>query len=230
MTARTVTFAVQLGSGGFEVAHRVADALKYRYYDWEVTSQAAAQAGVSPETIAAAEHAPSFLERIVERLLAPGLYDDEAMGRLSVETMSSAIRTLSSGQYRQLIESVVKELSERGEAVVVGHAGQIVLRDTPGVAKVLVCGSPARRAARLVVDEGLTLEAATAAVRDSDKQRNAFFKQTYNVDLLSASLYDLALNTDQVGVDAAVDLVLAVADRVTGFVPEAEGEAAGRED
>lgn len=220
MTARTITFALQLGSGGFEIAHRVADALKYRYYDWEVTSQAAAQAGVSPETIAAAEHAPSFLERIVERLLAPGIYDDESMGRLSVETMSSAIRTLSSGQYRHFIENVVRELAERGDAVIVGHAGQIVLKDMPGTLKVLVVGSPERRAERLAQDEGLSREAAAAAVRDSDRQRNSFFKQIYNVELLSASLYDLTLNTDRLSIEAATQLVLDAAPQIAGFHPE----------
>ena len=33
MTVKTITFAVQLGSGGSEIARAVAEKLDYRYYD-----------------------------------------------------------------------------------------------------------------------------------------------------------------------------------------------------
>ena len=44
--ATTITVAVQLGSDGFAVARNVAEHLGFRYYDWEITSQAADEAGV----------------------------------------------------------------------------------------------------------------------------------------------------------------------------------------
>ena len=210
MTAKTITFSVQIGSRGFDIARLVAERLKYRYYDWEVTSQAAREAGVSPQTVAAAEQATSGLKRIMERLFAASAFvpDDTTLEGPNTATMEAAIRTLTSDDYRGFIERVVEDLAAEGDVVIVGHASQLVLRETPGVLKVLVCGSLKTRAERLAQDESMTLERATAAVQASDRERLNFFKQVYKVDLLDASHYDLALNTDYVPLDAAVDLVL----------------------
>jgi cytidylate kinase len=221
MTAATITFAVQLGSGGYEIARTVADRLKYRFYDWEVTSQAANEAGLSPEALAAAEQPRSLLERIVENLLATGAYvEDEAVDRLSSATMTTAIRTLTSRDYRRLIEQVVVRLAEQGEAVIVGHAGQVILRNRLDVLKVLIRGSAEKRAERLSADEGLSYDRALTLVADSDKERLAFFRQTYSIDLLSAALYDLAIDTDRLPLAVAADLVLTSAAQVPGVVSE----------
>jgi cytidylate kinase len=226
MTAPTITFAVQLGSGGYEIARTVADRLKYRFYDWEVTSQAANEAGLSPEALAAAEQPRSLLERIVENLLATGAYvEDEAVDRLSSATMTTAIRTLTSRDYRRLIEQVVVRLAEQGEAVIVGHAGQVILRNRLDVLKVLIRGSAEKRAERLSADEGLSYDRALTLVADSDKERLAFFRQTYSIDLLSAALYDLAIDTDRLPLAVAADLVLTSAAQVLGVV--SEGGTAG---
>ncbi len=221
MTASTLTFAVQVGSGGIEIARGVAAALRYSYYDWEVTSAAARLAGVSPEMVAAAERAPSLLERIMERLLATGAYsEDEGLSRLSAATMASAIRSLDSQHYREVIENAVGELADRGKAVIVGHAGQVVLRNRAGVLKVLVRGSAPVRAERLAQDEGLSLDQALAAVRESDQERKGFFRRVYGIDLLDASHYDLALSVDEISREAAVALILEAASALPGFVEE----------
>jgi len=69
VTASIVTISGQTGSGGAAIARRVAEKLRYRYYDWEIISQAAQAAGVWPEVLAAtAERVPTFLERMLRRL------------------------------------------------------------------------------------------------------------------------------------------------------------------
>ena len=216
MAARAITFSVQIGSRGFEIARLVAERLKYRYYDWEVTSQAAREAGVSPQTVAAAEQSTSGLKRIMERLFAASAFvpDDTTLEGPHTATMEAAIRTLTSDDYRSLIEQIVADLAAQGDAVIVGHAAQLVLKQNEGVLKVLVCGSPAARSARLAADEHMTPEAAAASVQESDRERINFFKQVYKVDLLDARLYDLCLNTDRLTVEAAVDLVLLYAASV----------------
>ncbi|HLF75931.1 MAG TPA: cytidylate kinase-like family protein [Dehalococcoidia bacterium] len=222
MTAKTVTFAVQMGSGGFELARAVAEKLQYRYYDWEVTANAAAEAGVPPESIAAAEQYTSAFRRVVDRLLMAGAYasDEAVMVGPDAATMTSAIRALTSGDYRRLVERVVKELGSRGEAVIVGHAGQTVLGPEPGVLKVLVTGSPALRAARVASEAGVAADEATKLVRQSDDERLAFFRDVYRVNLRDASLYDLTLNTDRLSPEFCVDAIIQAAHGVAGIIEE----------
>jgi cytidylate kinase len=217
MAAKTITFSVQVGSGGFEVARAVAERRRFRYFDWEVTARAANEAGATPAALAAAERVPSFVERVLERFAHAGAYLGDAPGVLGEPTAASiglAVQTMSSDQYRRFIERVVREIAEQGDAVIVGHAGQVVLRDNPTVLRVFVCGSTARRADRLAVEQSTTPEAALPTVEESDRDRIAFFKRVYHVDWLDAHLYDLTLNTDRLSLTAAADLTMSAADEL----------------
>jgi cytidylate kinase len=212
MTAATVTFSVQLGSGGFAIARAVAEKLGYRYYDWEVTSQAAEMAGVSPDVVQQAERVPGFLERIMRRLsTAPALTAEEAVLEPAPAVMVSAVQSLTLDDYRQFIERVVRELADKGEAVIVGHAAQAILRERPGVFKVLILGSLRRRSERLAAEQGVSVEQAMATIKQSDKDRAELFKRAYHIDWLDAAVYDLCINTDSVPVDVGVEFVSAAA-------------------
>jgi cytidylate kinase len=212
MTAGTVTFSVQIGSGGYAIARTVADKLGYRYYDWEVTSQAAEMAGVPADVVAASERVPGFLERMMRRLsTAPTLSSEEAILEPAPTMVVSAVQSLTSDDYRQFVERVITQLSDNGDAVIVGHAGQAVLRGRPGVFKVLVIGSPQARAERLALEQRVTVEQAAATLKQSDKERADLFKRAYHLDWLDAAVYDLCVNTDHVPTDVAVDAIVGAA-------------------
>ena len=112
MTFRTITFTVQLGSDGHKVATMVAEKLGYRYYDWQITNEAAKEAGVPSETMISSEKVPSLVNRVVERFLAGGPSPNDVDGLPSAKAMSSAIRALTSEDYRYFIEAVVLRLGE----------------------------------------------------------------------------------------------------------------------
>jgi len=208
MTASIVTFTNQIGAGGSLVARATAAKLRYRYYDWEVISQAAAEAGVSPEVVAVAtaERAPSFLERMMKRLAGPEEAPVAASGpRLSI---------LASDDYRQFIEHVVQELASRGDAVIVGHAAQAILRDRASVLRVLIHAGNESRIARVRQLTHSTEEEARKTIEDADKQRSAFFNRVYHIDWLNARTYDLTLSTDRVSIELAKDMIVAAAREV----------------
>jgi cytidylate kinase len=212
MSATTVTFTVQIGSGGFAIARAVAEKLGYRYYDWEVTSQAADMAGVSPDVVAASERVPGFLERVMRRLaLAPVLPADEAAIEPAPSMVVSAVQSLTSDDYRQFVERVVLELANGSETLIVGHAAQAILRDKPGVFSVLVIGDIGRRAERLAVEQHVTVEQAQTTIKQSDRDRSELFRRVYRLDWLDASVYDLCVNTDMVPAEVATDAIVAAA-------------------
>ena len=209
MTASVVTFSTQMGSGGGRIARAVAEKLRFRYYDWEVISQAASEAGVSPEVLAVAtsERPPGFFERMMARLAGPGAGEED----VASEAAAPRLSMMTSDDYRQFLERVVRELGHQGEAVIVNHSGQAILKDAPGVLKVLVTGSPERRAARLMQLQGREPEAARKTIEESDRQRSDYFKRVHRTEWLSMLHYDLALNTDHISAELATDMVAAAA-------------------
>jgi cytidylate kinase len=228
MTASVVTFSVALGSGGFEVARSVAEALKYEYYYSELTLQIAREVGASPGEVASAvERLPSLAERISTQLAfsASVAATSEAMAEPTADSLTASLRALSTDHYHKLIEQLVSQLAERGRAVIVGHASQVTLRDDPGVLKVLIHGSPQRRMKRFAEERGVTLEEAQTTIERSDRDRANFFRRVHHVDWLSARLYDLCVNSDSVPVKVATALIAAAADKINAMVPEKSTES-----
>lgn len=200
-----VTVARQAGSYGEEVARRVAEKLGVPLYDREVLALAAAQAGVSPETLEQSEHATPILERMLESLGRVAALEE--LGALPAPGLSF----LTNKDYRRLIAEVLQRLAAQGGAVVLGHAGQVLLKDVHGVLKVLVTAPATLRAARLMVQGGLSEESAQARLADLDNDRTKFFHSVYQVDFLDVHLYDLCINTAALSVDAAVAAVVEAA-------------------
>jgi cytidylate kinase len=196
-----VTFSVQLGTNGGAIARTVASKLEYRYYDREILAQAAPMAGVSAENVANAERWPGFFERMLEAMGRTAPYPGTLTG--------PPFLTMTSLDYRGLIEYVVEELGKRGECVIVGHAAQVILNPgKPGVYKVLIHGSAEKRAGTIAWERGILRSAAREEIHENDKHRLDFFEHVYKTNWLDASLYDLALNTDRIDADQAASLVL----------------------
>jgi CMP/dCMP kinase len=214
MPANVITLSVQNGSYGYTIARQLAEKLNFRYYDWEITSEAARLAGVPPTDVVAAERVPGFLERMMRRLGAistmtiegsPGFSDP------SPAVWNTAIQSLTSDDYRQFIERVVDQLANEGDCVIVGHAGQYILREHSGVLKVLIHGSLAVRAQRHAQEQGIDIEAATKAIKQSDRDRRDLLRSVYHFDWNDAAYYDMTLNTDHFSEDWAVETILSAA-------------------
>ncbi len=206
MPVNVVTFSVQQSSSGHRVAQLVGQKLGFPYYDNEIVSEAAEIAGVSPDTVAAAERWPTFIERMLERLAMTTVVSEGVMP--TPPSTSPATMMMTSSDYRAIIEQVVANLAKRGSCVIVGHAGQAILQNTPAVFKVLVTGSPERRLQRIMEQQSLAEKDARSLIKASDQQRVDFFKHVYDIDWLDSSNYDMTLNTDAIEVDAAVALVM----------------------
>lgn len=218
MTCPVVAIARQLGSGGEEIAAQVAARLRAPLLDREVISRAAQAAGVTEEALGRAERSSSLLSRMLEGL---GKYwpigaDDVALGGFSSVTLLT-----TSADFRALLEQVLRDVADAGPAVILGHAGQIALRNRPGVLNVFVHAPAEYRAACLARAEHLPLPRARAQVEESDRERVCFFRTAYHVDWYDLRLYDVVVDTQLVGVDGATELIVDLARRACAEVPEA---------
>jgi cytidylate kinase len=214
MSASVIAISAQTGAGGYVVARQVAEKLGFKYYDWEITLEAAARAGVEPDQVIAAERVPGFIERMMNRLGANPAISAESGASLNEPTSatwSAALQNLDSESYRQFIEKIVLEIAQAGDAVIVGHAGQYTLRARPDVLRVLIQGSLERRSARFANDQGITPRDATATVKESDRQRTELLRRIYHFEWLDASMYELTLSTDRLELDFATDTIISAA-------------------
>ena len=104
-------------------------------------------------------------------------------------------------------EAAIRDLSQRGDVILLGRGGQMILRDMPHTLHVRLIGDFEYRVARVSQRQGLKLEDARRLVHDDDAKRVGYLQQNYGQNINDALLYDLVVRLDRIGLDETVNLV-----------------------
>jgi cytidylate kinase len=195
------------GSSGSEVGRLVAEQLGYRYVDEDIVVEAAVKGGVDIDTLADEERRKSFLARALDELARGATGEAWAV----LGPMAPVGEDASSDQLRGLIRDAIEETASEGQAVIVAHAASHAIGGREDVLRVLVTASTDTRAARLRRAEQLDEPAARRAVKQADAARADYLRRFYEVEQELPTQYDLVLNTDQLSVAQAADLVSSAA-------------------
>jgi hypothetical protein len=224
---------------GSYIALEVARKLELQYVDREIIESVSREAGVTSERVEAIEERAGRLARILNLLGArpklpavpsaslreqqafdarvgslmesEGLSHEAAVARLEG---SGGLEYVFRLDYLDLVTSIILECAIRGQAIIVGRGGQMILRGRPGVLHVQVTATFENRVYNVIQREGVKWREAAQRVRQADEQRAGYMRRFYNVDWLDSGLYDLVLNTDQIPCDVAVDLLVTAAQAV----------------
>ena len=181
-----ITISREYGSGGDQLAEKVAQALGYHLVDKAFVSAVLCQYGLT-EFDSEYEKQPGFWEG----------FDTEKAERR--ETMV------------RMLNQVVRAVARHGNVVILGRSGYAILA---GLADVLHVRLQAPLDDRIELVRNATnasLLEATALVKENDKMRKAFVESFYRVPWESALAFDIALNTSRVPVNVATDWVIQAA-------------------
>ena len=206
METRIVTIARQVGTLGEEVARIVADELHFHLLDYRLVQAAAEEAGVSTETVADAEHKPSFFTRIIEALARnPG--STATTGWMEPINMG-ATPLLTSTDYRDLVAQVIADYASRGDVLFLGHGAQFTLANRPDTLRVFITGGPEARKRRVMAGMVCSEEQAAEVISRTDSERSKYFKEYFHHDWLLPNHYDICVNTDHLNPSQAAEIIL----------------------
>ena len=111
-------------------------------------------------------------------------------------------------KYVEVLRIVMQDLAARGNVVIVGRGGPIMLGDTPEVLRVGVIANRQDCVTRIMERENLARDQATKAVTDRDEARAYYLKRFFGVDDPDKpEFYHLVINTSDVSLEYAADLV-----------------------
>lgn len=183
-----ITVSRKLGSLGNQIAQAVAETLSYRIVSRKVINRAACHS------------------RAPEAALA----DIDDLGFFGLRPSYRARKA-----YRQAVELVLREFASEGKVIIVGRAGQIVLRDQPEILHVRVIAPVNLRITRIAAAQSISTAAAKAQIEQSDRARHSYLRRTYHVDWEDPELYDLTINTEHLNaVTASAIIIHALSQRL----------------
>ena len=190
-----VTIDREVGSGGHEVARRLADRLGLKLYDEEIIAKAAEKTGYHEEYIKNNEEkAPDY----------------------SLTGIFSAIDSFQTSPFAKVQEeefNIIREIASEGNCVIVGRAADYILSEERHVSIFLFAPIEERVKRRLALaemnspDVPVSEAAVEKEVRAIDKQRRRYYEFYTDNKWGGREAYDLLINTGRSGINGAVDII-----------------------
>jgi cytidylate kinase len=195
-----VTVSRLYGSGGSEIAARVAADLGWALLDNGVIDGVAARLGIARAEVAAREErVPSMVERIADAM---------ALGSQDWLTpLSASTRPPTDEQLLEVTRHIVDEALARGPLVVVGRGAQSMLAERADALHVFCYAPRSALVARSMVRDKLDEGAAAKLVDETNAQREQWVKKHFNRAWREHSNYHLAVNTEWLGIQRSAELI-----------------------
>ncbi|MEO7367076.1 MAG: cytidylate kinase-like family protein [Gemmatimonadaceae bacterium] len=199
-----VTVSRLYGSGGSEVAARVASLLGWSLLDNAVVDAVAVRLGVTRASVAAREErVPSLVERLVETM---------ALGSQDwVGALSGGKRPPTDAQMIEVTRHIVDEAIARGPAVIVGRGAQSMLAERSDALHIFCHAPRASLITRSMTRDRIGEEEAAKVVDDTNSHRQQWVRRHWNRDWFDPSNYDLSVNTESLGIIGAAGVIVAAA-------------------
>ncbi len=203
---RAITVSREYGSGGGEIAARLARKLGWQLIDHAVIEQAARELGVYKTEVEKhdEEYVESNLSRILNRIQnfvtsipAPTAAPGSASSPPAIETLA----------YQDTIRHIITAAANTGHVVIVGRGGQVLLADRREVLHIRVVAPLELRVAYVARREGLAMDAARTRVQAKDRARGRYMQTQYHCQHEDPHFYDLVIDIAVLDLDSAVDLI-----------------------
>lgn len=193
-----ITVSRMYGSGGSDVAERVAKALGWQFYDNALVDAVAERAGLSPEEVASREErVPSIVERLASAL---ALGSSEILPPVDIETTEERIVVITN--------RIIEEAVQAGPAVFVGRGAQSLLANRMDALHVF-CYAPKSALRRWVMHKfDVGADEADRMVSETNKQREQYVKRHWQRNWLAPENYHLWVNTAWLGLDEAAQIIV----------------------
>jgi cytidylate kinase len=197
-----ITVSRMFGSGGSDVAARVARQLGWSLLDNAVVDEVADRLGVSrSEVQSLEERVPSLAERIASSL---ALSAPELAVPVDDAPMMQTAETRIVGVTRRVMEEAV----QGGNAVLVGRGAQALLAERPDALHVFCYAPRDFLIEYAIAHRGVERSQAGHEVDRMNKQREQYVKRHWGRDWRSFSNYHLCVDTGRLGIENAADLVV----------------------
>ena len=191
---KIITVGRNFGSGGRELARRLAERLGYAYYDKEIVTEMAKRTNLTEE----------YISRIEESRTIPLWPITIGM------TFSPQFYPLMDQSLQVFTEQskIIKEMAEKSNCVIVGRCADYLLRDKEPL-RLFVYADMAFRIRRCRergdAEEDLSDRNLRQKIREVDRSRSKYYELYTNQGWGERENYDLCINTSHMDIKKLVE-------------------------
>ena len=191
-----ITVGRQYGSGGREVAKKLAQTMNISFYDKELLAEASKDSGICQEVI------ETYDEKQEKRSFFSMF---GAQGRMDPANMYLEMPMNQRIFLAQF--DTIRRIADEGSCVIVGRCADYVLSDHPNVLNVFIKADMENRIQRIIKLYQMDPMKAEETIRKADKQRATYYNYYATGTWGDVNNYHLCVDTGVLGVDGAVELI-----------------------
>ncbi len=171
---RTLTLSREIGAGEQGFAPALGERLGMHVYDRELLEQEAVALGMPEAELEKIDECPTG---IFQRFHPGSIYQ----------------------RYFEALGQLMRELSDRGDVILVGRGGSRILRDDPRAFHVRLVAPLPVRVRRVMEYRWVRESVAKKLIAERDAQRCGFYQSYFGADWSSPLEYDITVNSGRLG-------------------------------
>lgn len=182
-----ISIGREYGSGGHEIAEKLAERLQIPIYDRNLLDRMAEEKSMDGEKLRKYDEAPRKL------------------------LLSRTVRGYSNSPEENIAHmqfDFIKEKAEKGESfVVVGRCSDDLLKPYEGLISIFILGDKEEKVQRIMRVRNMTEEEAKAAIYRHDKKRKSYHNYYCKGKWGDSRSYDICVNSSKLGTEKTVDML-----------------------
>jgi cytidylate kinase len=195
---RVITVEREYGSGGVDIAGKLAERLRWKLWDQALTNEIARLMDCGAPAVEKHEERLDPLHYRLFRAFMRGSFE----GSLN----APRLKMVDSECIRKVAEQVVLSAAQEGNSVIVGRGSAYYLHARPDVFHVFVY-APFEEKVHRLMQAGKAESEAVELAENVDRDRAAYIKQHFDVDWPARNLFQIMINST-VGDAAAVETII----------------------
>ncbi|HIY18907.1 MAG TPA: cytidylate kinase-like family protein [Candidatus Blautia avistercoris] len=197
MRYKYITIEREYGSGGTEIARRVAEGCGIPCYGREILEFVAKEYNIAVEEI----------DRYEETVTNSLLYTFFVLGRVQ---SGESDMLAKEGHIFVAEQAAITKLASYGPAIFVGHCASEALKEKHQVLHVFIKSNTADKKARIMEEYHIPEEKVETAMRRFDKKRSNYYYANTARKWTDNENYDLVLDSGKLGLDGCVAAIKGV--------------------
>jgi CMP/dCMP kinase len=206
-----ITISREVGSSGNELARTVCKTLSYRYFERNMMNEIAEELGLANagflgigENITDSNIFTRYLDPSLS-IARMGAWIDDEYGY-----WARAQEKMGERESVRIQADVIKAAAKKGDIIIVGRGGQVILKDYPDAYHVRITAPLEWRIEYAAANGGLSHNEAKQKITERDKSACEYVKKHYGCDPSDHSLYHLIINMAKTGMEKAEKIIIAM--------------------
>lgn len=187
----------EMGSGGRDLAQRLAKIFSLKFYDKELMYEAAKDSGICEDCFEKADEKPQkiWYSRFP-------FFGDPGFNGLNNDALF------------EILYRTIRRLAQEQNCVFVGRCTDYILREDPACFNIFVHAPKDFRIQRLCQSLSVSEDEAKEMIEKNDKARSSYYNFYTDKEWGKASSYHLCVDTSLLGVEKTAEVVAEVVRRV----------------